>query len=113
MAQILHVINAGTGTTPECSEAKFKPGDVVKVRRLKHLKHLPEIAAVAVVVPPGVPAEYAWADFHKRPRPLMVTQERRYVRYIVGFDSDPTPQIIRERDLLPSGEPPVEIKYAS
>ena len=109
---ILQVLHNGYGTTPECPEAKFKPGDVVRVRRLKHLRHLPARAAIAIVVPVGFPAEYALADAHGRPRPLMTTQPRRYVSYIVGFDGDPAPHLLAERDLLPSGEPPVVVQWS-
>lgn len=109
---ILQVTNAGYGEVPECPDAKFRVGDVVRVRRLKHLKHLPSIAAIAIVVPRGFPAEYALADVHKRPRPLMITEPLRCVSYIVGFDDDPTPHQLRESYLLPSDEPPVEVKWA-
>lgn len=107
----LLVVHGGYGTTPPCPEARYKVGDVVKVRRLKHLRHLPEIAAVAVVVPPGTPAEYAIADAAGRPRPLMVTAPKRVISYVVGFDCDPVPCLLCERDLLPSGEPPTDIRW--
>ena len=108
---ILQVMNAGKGTTPSCPEAKFSVGDVVRVRRLKHLKHLPDRAAVAIVVPPGFPPEYALADAGDNPRPLMITKPSRAIRYIVGFDKNPTPHLLTEQDLLPSGEEPVEINF--
>lgn len=110
---ILVVQHAGYGETPPCPQARFKPGDVVKVRRLHFLKHLPDRAAVALVVPPGVPPEYVMADAHGRPRPLMVTRRTRTVRYIVAFDGDPTPHLLQEKFLAPSREPPVPVEWAA
>ena len=109
---IVQVLDAGRGETPACPEAKFKPGDVVKVRRFKHLMEYPEIAAVAVVVPPGFPAEYALADAHGKPRPLMITKPRRCVSYICGFQGDTAPVLFDEKYLRPSGEPPADVKWA-
>ena len=110
---ILMVEHGGYGATPECPQALFKPGDVVKVRRLKFLKHLPEIAAVAIVVPPGFPAEYALADAKGGPRPLMITRTRRYVQYIVAFDGDQTPYLIREKFMKPSDEPSTTVGWTA
>lgn len=106
----VHVITGPRGTTPECPEAKFKRGDVVRLRRLKHLKHMPDRAAVAVVIPPGFSPDWAMADLRNAPRPLMCMVGSRRVTYIVGFDSNPTPYLISERDLMPSDEPPVVIE---
>jgi hypothetical protein len=41
------------GETPPCAEAKFKRGDVVKVRNTKALANFPREAVVAVAIPPG------------------------------------------------------------
>jgi hypothetical protein len=98
------------GTTPECPVAKFKKGDVVRIRRLKHLRDLPDIAAVAVVIPPNFSPDWAMADLRGKPRPLMAQVGSKAITYIVGFDGNPTPYLIKEKYLLPSGEPPVEIK---
>lgn len=111
MNHLLVVRDAGRGETPPCPAAKFSVGDVVKVRRLKHLLHLSTIGAIAAVVPPGFPPEYAWADATKRPRPLMITRPFRSVSYIVGFEGDTRPFLLRERDLLPSGHSRAEITY--
>ena len=92
------------GTTPECSEAKFKRGDVVRIRRLKHLKHLPERAVVFVAIPPGFSPDWAMADLRKEPRPLMCQVGARVVTYIVGFEDNPRPWLFKERYLLPTGE---------
>lgn len=110
---MLVVTNAGYGSTPPCEQAKFKPGDVVKLRQLKFLKHLPQIAAIAIVVPPGVPPEYAMADAHGRPRPLMVTRGSKMIRYIVGFEDDETPHLIAEKYLKPSEIPATTVEWTS
>lgn len=100
------------GETPPCPEAKFQRGFVVRVRRLKHLRRLPGFGAVAAVVPPGFSSDWAWDDLCGKPRRLMCQVPARGVRYIVAFDNDPVPHLIRERDLLPSNEAPVEIGFA-
>jgi hypothetical protein len=64
---------------------------------------------IAVAVPPGFPAEYALADLVGEPRPLMVSKDSRVIRYILVRENDPGPYIARERDLLPSGKPSIEI----
>jgi hypothetical protein len=91
------------GETPPCPEAKFKPRDVVKIRRLKHLRHLPEIAVVVCVVPPGFSPDWAWADLHKRPRPLMHQVPARQIKYFVGMENGET-MLIREQWLKATGE---------
>lgn len=98
------------GETPKCPEAKFKVGDVVRVRRLKFLRHLPDIAAVAAVVPPNYSPDWAMADLRGTPRPLLYAVGSRQIQYIVGFDQNPKPYLMKEKYLLPSDEPPVEIK---
>lgn len=100
------------GVTPSCPQALFKVGDVVRVRRLKHLRHLPDRAAVAIVVPPGFSPDHAMADAKGERRPLMHRVPLHVVTYIVAFDGDPVPHLLRERDLLPSNEAPVEIRWS-
>ncbi|CAA7621138.1 hypothetical protein [Magnetospirillum sp. UT-4] len=112
MNPILIVKDAGHGTAPPCPAAKFGPGDVVKVRRRAHLKHLPGQAAIAVVVPPGFPAEHALADARHEPRPLMTTIPSRSITYIVAFDGNPTPHLLRETDLIATGLPKVPVGWA-
>jgi len=97
------------GTTPGCPEAKFKRGDVVRVRRKKHLMHLPDRAAIVTVIPPGFSPDWAMADLRGEPRPLLHAVGRSMITYIVGFDGNPKPYLLKERDLLPSNEAPVEI----
>lgn len=110
---ILMVTNAGTGITPACPEAKFSPGDVVQVRRLRHLRHLPEQGAVAVMVPPGFPPEWAMADARGELRPLMTTQPHRTVTYVVAFEGDRVPHLLRESDLKPTGLPKVQVGWTT
>jgi hypothetical protein len=106
---VLLVTNAGRGETPPCAAAVYKRGDVVKVRRTKALAGFPAEAIVAVAVPPGFPAEYALADLVGEARPLMITRPKRWVSYILVKKGDRTPYLVRERDVTPSGKPPVEI----
>jgi hypothetical protein len=106
---ILLVTNAGRGETPPCEGAIFKRGDVVTLRRRRRLSHLPSEAVVAVAIPPHFPPEYALADLLGEPRPLMITRGLRCISYILVNDGDPKPYHLRERDLLPTGKPPVEI----
>jgi hypothetical protein len=101
------------GTTPECPEAKFKRLDVVRVRRLKHLKHLPDKGAVVTVIPPHFSPDWAWADTLGKPRPLMCQVGARVVTYIVAFEGDPKPHLLREAYLAPTNEPPAEISFAA
>lgn len=110
---ILIIDNAGHGKTPECPEAKFKIGDVVRRRNLKHLSHLPEQAVIALIVPPGFPPEYAWADMKKEPRPLMVSKGRRIVQYIVGFEGDRQPHLMTEKSFFPEPVGTGEITWES
>lgn len=108
-APILLIHNAGFGETPPCDDARFKRGDVVRVRNTKALAHFPREAVVAVAIPPGFPADYALADLMKEPRPLMISKEMRCISYILVNEGDDKPYHARERDLLPSDKPPVEI----
>jgi hypothetical protein len=101
------------GVTPECAYARFHILDVVRVRRLKHLRHLPELGAVVAVVPPGFSPDHAWDDLCGRPRRLMCQVGARIVKYIVAFEGDKAPHLMRERDLLPTDEPPAEVSFAA
>lgn len=106
----LLINHAGYGSTPECPQAKFKPGNIVKVRRHK-ARGVPQLACVAIVVPPNFPAEYALADFHKKPRPLMITGAKRFVQYIVGFDGIEQPHLFAEHALIATKHPDAEVGW--
>lgn len=97
------------GTTPECPEALFKKNDVVRLRNKKHLYGLPRVGAVAAVIPKGFSPDWAMADLHGKPRPLMCQVGARSVTYIIGFEGIRTPYLFKECDLRPSGLPPAEI----
>lgn len=49
----IHRIIGERGETPPCPEAKFKRGDVVKVRRNQAVGHFPPELIVLVAIPPG------------------------------------------------------------
>lgn len=106
---VLVVKNAGYGKTPEVPDSKFRRGDVVKIRRLKALAGFPRKAVVLCALPPGFPPEYALADLMGEPRPLMVTQGRRCVSYILVNEGDSQSYIATDKHLIASGEPPIEI----
>jgi hypothetical protein len=97
------------GETPPCADARFKRGDVVKIRNTKALAHFPREAVVAVAIPPGFSPDHALADLVGKPRPLMAQVGARTITYILVRENDPKPYLIRERDLLPSGKEPIEI----
>lgn len=100
------------GVTPECPEAKFKTREVVHVRRLKHLRHLPARGAVVAVIAPGFSPDHAWDDLRGRPRRLMAQVPARAVTYIIAFEGDTSPHLMRERDLLPApGEPLADVAF--
>jgi len=101
------------GTTPECPEALFKINETVKVRRLKHLRGLPEIGAVVAVVPPGFSPDHAWDDLCKRPRRLLAQVGARHITYLVAFEGDQTPHLLREKYLKATDLPPAEVRFAS
>lgn len=101
------------GETPPCPEAKFKCGDVVKVRRNQAVGHFPAELIVLVAVPPGFSPDDAMADLVGEPRPLMKQVGRRVVSYILCQEGSPKVYSCRERDLLPSGKEPVEIGTVS
>lgn len=105
----IHRIVGQRGETPPSPGAKFKPGDVVKVRNTKALAHFPREAFVLVAIPPGFSPSYALADLLGEPRPLMAEVGSRSITYILARENDPTPYRVRERDILPSGKPSVEI----
>ena len=104
-------ITGPIGTTPPCPEALFKYGDVVRVRRLSYLRHLPEHGAVVAIIPPHFSPDWAWADLCGRPRPLMHQVGARVVSYLVAFEGDRTPHLLREKYLRASDQPPAEIKF--
>lgn len=101
------------GETPPCPEARFKRGDVVKVRRNKRVGHFPPELVVLVAVPPGFSPDDALADLVGKPRPLMKQVGSRTITYILCREADQTPYLCRENDLLPSGKSPVEIGTVS
>lgn len=106
---IVQVLHRCRGKTPACPDAKFKSGDVVRVRNLKHLKGFPREAVVAVAVPPGFSPDDALADLVGVPRPMMTSVGSRVINYILINDGDTKPYLVKERDLMPSGKPPIEI----
>lgn len=105
-------IQGKIGKTPECPQARYRPTEVVRVRRLKFLRHLPAIGAIVVVVPPRFSPDWAWADYLGKPRPLMCQVGREIIQYIVAFEGDRTPHLLREAYLLPSAEPAATITVA-
>lgn len=109
----IHRITGARGETPPCPEARFKRGDVVKVRRNRAVGHFPPELIVLVAVPPGFSPDDAMADLVGEPRPLMKQVGRRTVTYILCQEDSPKVYSCRERDLLPSGKEPVEIGTVS
>lgn len=109
----IHRIIGERGETPACPEAKFKRGDVVKVRRNLAVGHFPAELIVLVAIPPGFSPDDAMADLVGEPRPLMKQVGRRVISYILWHEADPRVYTCRERDLLPSGKEPVEIGTVS
>lgn len=105
----VHRLTGQKGETPSCPEAKFKRGDVVRVRRNKAVGHFPAELVVAVAIPPGFSPDYALADLVGKPRPLMCQVGSRRITYILVRENDHTPYHCGERDLMPSGKKPVEI----
>ncbi len=99
------VNHAGYGVTPECLEAKFHTGQVLKAKGRK------EFCSVAAIVPPGFAADYALADLLKNPRPLMISRPLRCISYIVGFVGDPVPYVYRERNLKATAEPDSMVQW--
>lgn len=105
----LIMLNRGRGETPPCPEAKFKRGDVVKVRRNKAVGHFPAELVVLVAVPPGFSPDDALADALGEPRQVMTQVGRRGISYILCQGGDPKPYHCGEKDLLSSGKEPIEI----
>ena len=105
----LLILNRGRGETPPCPQAKFKRGDVVKVRRNKAVGHFPPELVVLVAVPPGFSPDDALADLLGEPRQVMTQVGQRSVSYILCREGDQKPYHCRERDLLRSGKEPIEI----
>lgn len=97
------------GITPECPNALFKKGDVVKIRNRKHLAALPRELVVAVAIPPDFSPDHALSDLLGEPRDLMVQVGSRRISYILVRENDPKPYLIYERDLASSDKAPIEI----
>ena len=109
----VHRLIGERGETPPCQQAKFKRGDVVRVRRNRAVGHFPSELIVLVAIPPGFSPDDAMADLVGKPRPFMKRVGRRVVSYILAREGDATAYTCRERDLLPSGKEPVEIGTVS
>lgn len=105
----IHRITGERGETPPCPEAKFKRGDVVKVRRNRAVGHFPAEMVVLVAIPPGFSSDDAMADLLGEPRPLMKQVGSRSITYIVYGEEGGIHGHLAERHLLPSGKEPVEI----
>lgn len=75
----IHRLIGPRGETSACVEAKFKRGDVVKVRNTKALANFPREAVVAVAIPPGFSPDHALADLVGEPRLLMTQVGARAV----------------------------------
>lgn len=105
----IHKLVGERGETPPCAEAKFKRGDIVKVRRNRRVGRFPEELVVLVAVPPGFSEDDALADLMGKRRPLMKRPGRRVIQYILCREGDRTPYCCAERDLRTSGKEPVDI----
>lgn len=105
----VHRMIGERGETPPCPEARFKRGEVVKVRRNKAVGHFPPELIVLVAIPPGFSPDDAMADLVGKPRPLMKQVGSRSITYILCRENDQTPYHCPERHLLPSGKEPFEI----
>lgn len=110
---VLIVQHAGYGTTPAWDGATYQPGDVVTLRNLRALAGWPTEMVVIGHVPPGVPAEHALADLVGRPRPLMVTKERRYGRYILVEEDGSTPYLASDKHIKSGRKAAFEIGTVS
>lgn len=102
-------IEGQRGTTPDCPEAKFERGDVVKVSRRQGCAHMPAELIVAMAIPPGFSPDFALSDLVGEPRPLMHRVGCRTISYILVREDDPKPYLLNERDLRPSNKPPIEL----
>jgi hypothetical protein len=101
------------GETPHCPEARFKRGDIVKVRRNQAVGHFPAELIVLVAVPPGFSPDDAVSDLLGEPRKLMKRLGQRAITYILCQEGSPEIYHCPERHLLPSGKQPVEIGSVS
>lgn len=101
------------GATPPCPEARFKRGEVVKRRKVKPLIMFPDEFIIAVAIPPGFSPDYALADLVGKPRPFMVRLGDRSITYLCVREDDNGSYLIKERYLLPTGKPSVEIGIIS
>lgn len=101
------------GETPSCPQARFKRGDIVRVRRNRAVGHFPAEMIVLVAVPPGFSPDDAVADLLGEPRPLMKRVGSRSVTYIVFAEEGGIYGHLAERHLLPSGKKLVEIGSVS
>lgn len=100
MGQVLHIQDAGHGTTPDCPQARYAKGQIVTRRAARWLAGKPMVCLIIAVVPPGFPADYALADAAGTARPLVTGKPRRVVSYIVGFEGHLAPALLLERDIL-------------
>lgn len=105
-------IKGQIGETPVCAEARFKRGEIVKVSRRNGAAHIPAELVVAVAIPPNFSPDWALADLVGEPRPPMHQVGARTISYILVRENDPTPYLVKERDLRPSGKEPVEMGQA-
>ena len=105
----IHVITGGHGETPPCPSARFKRGDVVKVRRNKRVGHFPAELIALVAIPPDFSPDDALADLFGEARPLMKRVGRRVITYLLCQDGHPNVYWCREADILSSGKDPIEI----
>jgi hypothetical protein len=95
--------------TPDCPDALFARGDVVKLRKIKALRDFPAEAIVAATVPPGFPAEFAFADMLGERRPLEISRPLKVISYILVKEGNPGAFHVRESYLLASGREPVDL----
>lgn len=102
-------IEAQRGETPACPEARFQRGDIVKVMRNKSVGHFPAECAVVAVIPTGFSPDWAPADLFGKPRPLMCSVGVPEISYLLAADGDPTPYVVTDKNLLPSGKDRVQI----
>ena len=105
----VHRITGERGETPPCPRAKFKRGDVVRIRRNRTVGHFPPELVVLIAVPPGFSPDDALADLVGNPRPLMKQVGRRKITYILCREGDTAAYLCAEADMLPSGKEPREI----
>jgi len=105
----IHRLSGERGETPPCPEAKFKRGDIVKVRRNRSVEHFPTEMIVLVAIPRGFSPDDAMADLLGEPRPLMKRVGSRSITYILYCEEGGVHGHLAERHLISSGKEPVEI----